>query len=352
MPAPDAARADIAAKEALLVQDDRNALGDAILRAYPNLDELYYLLQTKWGVPVSNFVYVEQPGHLVVTDVVKWAHAQGKALELLSVAWTEKYSQHEPLKLLADRFFADPAIQADKYAAQRSPLKSGDTQIGSPDDVEELMQDATTGLCRIVVKGAPTATGFLIGSRTVLTTYSAVSRAIDQAMTGKDIRVVFGSDGVDQEIAAGAAGANWRGPFSSYVHAGGGDGALLGPDNLDFAVIRLKTPIIGRDIFVLPEQVPIVVPGDEVSILNHPMGKNLVRAVGQLFDYQADGMRVRYLVHTEPGSAGAPVFNAKGHLIALHHAGMFEGGTKVGQGVPICWIRAAIDQAGLDLDKL
>ncbi len=63
--------------------------------------------------------------------------------------------------------------------------------------------------------------------------------------------------------------------------------------------------------------------------------------------------RVQYLTDTQPGSSGAPVFDAEGRLIALHH----RGGTPTqmtgkapltkNQGVRISKVHAGLKGLGL-----
>ena len=63
------------------------------------------------------------------------------------------------------------------------------------------------------------------------------------------------------------------------------------------------------------------VPNAPVYIIQHPGGdrKRIGFVRNQVTDF--DARVVHYLTDTQTGSSGAPVFDAAGKLVALHHAG-------------------------------
>lgn len=102
---------------------------------------------------------------------------------------------------------------------------------------------------------------------------------------------------------------------------------------LDYALLRLSlTPQYGPDkplsswgYLSLPHLPPMLVKGNRLNIIQHPLGGPKRFAIRSNFYVDtistAEGPhRVRYLTDTEPGSSGAPVFSDAWQVVALHHA--------------------------------
>jgi S1-C subfamily serine protease len=69
------------------------------------------------------------------------------------------------------------------------------------------------------------------------------------------------------------------------------------------------------------DEAPAPKVGDFAYILQHPGGQQKrLGFVRNMITEVEDGV-IRYLTDTEPGSSGAPVFDAGGRIIALHHRG-------------------------------
>jgi len=97
-------------------------------------------------------------------------------------------------------------------------------------------------------------------------------------------------------------------------------GTIRGEKPDDWAVLKVENmnpdwPVISLD------EAPTPKVGDPAYILQHPNAqqKRLGFVRNTISDVD-DGV-VKYLTDTEPGSSGSPVFDARGRLIALHHAG-------------------------------
>lgn len=364
-----------AATEAGLTDADFAAIKEAILTAYPERPELYGLLLDKWGVRVSNVIYTEQAGALVIAALVDWAKGQGRTLEMLSLAWTEKHRQHHPLQELAQRFFPAPEAEVRKYveddalvggahavaATRRGFAKSAlpgsalEARTSDPPPMIDFMLSAVLAEATCLVEvGNARATGFLIGRETVLTVYHAVADAIAQDWPGERITLRFGIGGEAGTTTLDAApGLAWRGPASPYSKADIDGKGAPAPNELDFAAIRLAQPVeASRAVLKLPRDVPIVAPGDALLIAQHPNGGPLKLATGTLVGYSVEGERLHYEADTAPGSAGAPVLGQNNQLIAIHHAARMIGERRIAQGVPIWPIREAILAAGCRLEDL
>jgi hypothetical protein len=98
--------------------------------------------------------------------------------------------------------------------------------------------------------------------------------------------------------------------------------SIVGDRARDWAVVRVK----GMDPN-WPEieltSTRTVSRGEPAFILQHPKGqrKRLGFVRNTISDVDLVGGVARYLTDTQPGSSGAPVFDANGHCIAIHHAG-------------------------------
>lgn len=83
---------------------------------------------------------------------------------------------------------------------------------------------------------------------------------------------------------------------------------------------RSSSPLATWGQLSFERALPIRV-GDHVAIIQHPDGGPKKIAMGgnqivNLYDY-----RVHYMTDTMPGSSGAPVFNDRWQVVAVHHAG-------------------------------
>jgi len=66
-------------------------LVDALLSAYPDKDFLYIRLADKWAVRVADdIVGTDGPGRLIVRRIVEYARSDGRLLDLLGLAWSDK----------------------------------------------------------------------------------------------------------------------------------------------------------------------------------------------------------------------------------------------------------------------
>jgi len=87
----------------------------------------------------------------------------------------------------------------------------------------------------------------------------------------------------------------------------------------DWAVIDLSTPRLNCPLVHLSDT--RVLAEDRVAIIQHPNGMAKQVAMHNNLVTFANETRVQYLTDTLPGSSGAPVFDVKWNVVALHHAG-------------------------------
>ena len=195
-------------------------------------------------------------------------------------------------------------------------------------------------------------TGFLVGRQTVLTNYHVVKGAVEHGAPGDQICCRFdfvraAGGGEIPGVPVRAAGGNgWlaaSSPFSQSDVTGDGE---PGPDELDFALIRLSAPVEeARLPLAIDGSPPIVAPMDIAIIVQHPDGDPLTLAMGKVLEFPASGLRYRYNATTRE-LVRAPVFSATStdrpppcRDTALS--------PRFNQAVPIWRVAAAVAQAGL-----
>ncbi len=195
--------------------------------------------------------------------------------------------------------------------------------------------------CRIEsVTGArlkPIGTGFLVGPDLVLTNHHVIEPMLTGGSTAQ-CRFDYLTDAAGIEVRRGVEAplaADWH--VISRPHdcadVSLDDTALPAPDNLDFALMRLATPVgdtarqgdLGPDNpargWIAIDPLLTAVQGDDLFILQHPLGAPLKLGIGRVTKDKGQGLRLQHDVTTEPGSSGSPVFNRHLSLVALHHVG-------------------------------
>jgi S1-C subfamily serine protease len=223
--------------------------------------------------------------------------------------------------LLADRQAASSAEPVDKQGPSFDDAVSIPEALLFFDDLTipvgnvtnliatlDMMVKTAPAVCLLRVEnplGSFFGTGFRINDELILTNHHVL---FPKNRVATRVHADFGFD----VSASGAALAVTSLP--------GEISTIKGESNDDWAIIRVPDlkpdwPILPLDDGATPKT------GDLAYILQHPGGqqKRLGFVRNMISDVRDDV--VRYLTDTEPGSSGAPVFDATGRLIALHHAG-------------------------------
>lgn len=144
-------------------------------------------------------------------------------------------------------------------------------------------------------------TGFLIGPSAVLTNHHNVMHQAYGPLTSVTAEFDYDQGTHDQPLVRRARTDN-----------------IAGDPADDWAVLTLETPA-GRPPLRLGTPFDIGT-GDLVVIIQHPLGAFKQFALEPLAIRYADASRVQYVADTQHGSSGAPVFNSRMHVIALHQA--------------------------------
>jgi hypothetical protein len=353
--------------EAQLGAAEVAVIRDAIVSAYPMQDFLYLRIASKWGIRVGDDIANTQfaPFKLIVGQITDYAKAQGRLLDLLGLAWSDKPGNPK-LKALADAWFPDQAGVLAKFGAL--PVPAAAPAAGSPLQKQVArrsrlinlqaflgeLERLSHALCRVGIPQV-SGTGFLIGRRTVLTNFHVVKAAIQGETTGDDIRCEFDFFVKDAPTVTvkGDAGRDWLGPWRTYSLADLTASGNPAPDELDFAVIHLAHEVEATRLpLKFPIAPPIVSQGDFVVIGQHPGGEEAQVAFGEVVAFPGESLRYRYDVTTEAGSSGSPVLNMDLGLVALHHAADPSQNPVYNQGIPIARIMDVLKAVPLDLAAL
>ncbi|MEV4513310.1 trypsin-like peptidase domain-containing protein [Dactylosporangium sp. NPDC049525] len=152
--------------------------------------------------------------------------------------------------------------------------------------------------------GGTLGTGLLVGPRSILTCWHVLHPG---GVTASSVVAEFGyeDDGHDGPVASTAVRCD--------------PGTITGDPTDDWAVIGTPEdvgwPIVTLDAGVVPR---LHAPA---YIIQHPNGvRKRLGFVRNHISYVDDRL-VQYLTDTQTGSSGAPVLDADGAVIALHHAG-------------------------------
>ncbi|MDX8148793.1 trypsin-like peptidase domain-containing protein [Lentzea sp. BCCO 10_0061] len=151
-------------------------------------------------------------------------------------------------------------------------------------------------------------TGFRIGPDLLLTNWHVLHRRNDGARaTVVTAEFGFEDDGVGGVCATTAVKCDVNG-----IESDQGD---------DWAVIRTTGTLADRWPVVPLSSAATPRCGEPAFVVQHPRGQRKRLGFVRNQVTYCDDRLVHYLTDTQVGSSGAPVFDASGRLIALHHAG-------------------------------
>ena len=310
-------------------------LRKALLAAFPELKDLKLLVKDQLDETLSTIVPTGGDTTNTVFELINWAVRYGRLGELIAGARAENPRNPELLEFLEsigltathgaalEKIVGDNAAFLD-VARWRVGLEQREHQVG-----------------RVERAGEALGTAFLVGPDLVLTNYHVIEDIDGSPAAGWGVRfnykVAPGGATVDSGTLVEFADV-WQVDSSPYSPLDlqtllERNDAEPGVDLLDYALIRLATPIAEESRranapeprgFIPLRTTPIAWSSIRaLAILQHPLGSPLKLALGlpPALTINAPGSRVRYTTPTEPGSSGSPVFDHDWNLVALHHSG-------------------------------
>lgn len=326
------------------------ALFDALVLEIPYPDDIVEINRKAGISPGQLPLGAEATGRIIWRRSLNYSASQMKLPDVVAEAeaWSPTVTQR-----VAELRSEKPPLPASSIAAPAADAYSGfsanakkERQIVAGDptmlDVRflELGVERAKAVCRIeaIFDGATsTGTGFRVGDRTILTNHHVVFDEEDANKPASAVQVSFNYQlGFDGQ------------PLVPVTFNTISDGLRGGDSVDDWALVEVDAEL-PADLPKLPIGAPSkpVAVGDRVAIIQHPKGlhkkialaHNLVRFVGD--------KHVQYWTDTDEGSSGAPVFNEKWEVVALHHASAEIGAADEygfrNQGIAIEYVKSLIE---------
>src|SRR5262249_34029684 len=123
---------------------------------------------------------------------------------------------------------------------------------------------------------------------------------------------------------------------------------FLTDTELDFTLVACdEEPLGDTPPITLLRNPATITRSERAAIIQHPAGRAKEVTLHNNEVTRVQDKVIHYRTDTEPGSSGAPVFNDRWQLVALHHAGWNEPeGRATNEGVRIAAIVARLEELG------
>jgi V8-like Glu-specific endopeptidase len=308
-------------------------------------DVLQIVTAAEIGAGLINW---EQPMHHVWYDILYLARSKDKLRPLLDKVRSHPSAGSAVTTRLDELLRSAPVVEAAPDPRGASFVwRGGDEALtGDRDtmlDVAFLELGATSArsVVRLLVQRGTTewcGTGFLVAPDLVLTNHHVLLDGSDAAKPDRVVawfdfeRAPAGGHRAVKEVATDRA-------------------SIVGEAASDWAAIRLAGPAPdGAAPLSIQPTLPVGV-DDRVYIVQHPAGGPKKIGMHHNEVRYVDSDLVQYLTDTLPGSSGAPVFNERWEVVALHHRSVDraspEGAWEVrNQGIRIERVRDGLVRKG------
>lgn len=301
-------------------------LREALQRAFLNRAKLKQLLREELNVRLDEVVGGSNLTE-TVAELVDWAEAEGRLVELVSAA-IRRNPGNLRLRLFVESFGIAPSpakptrvIPFGPDFEWRGPTEELELQgfrRPKPElwDVAFLSRgvDRAASVCRIEVEGhGAIGTGFLLSQDLLLTNYHVLEdgRLADDPSRW---RLCFGR-------MTSATGTETTG--QTFQLADNPIVRFSPTDQLDYVLLRVESAILEANAIRSVDYIQTSPKkGTGIHVLQHPDGEAMKVVFGTngiTGVYEHDGL-IQYISQTSTGSSGSPCFNDDWQLIALHHA--------------------------------
>ncbi|GAB3847470.1 trypsin-like peptidase domain-containing protein [Dactylosporangium cerinum] len=284
-------------------------LSEALLAAYPNRTDLDQLVFFSLDRRLSDYVGDAVGQRQAVFALITAARAEGWLAALVDAVFLDRGGNPLVREWVAANGSLSVAASGQDYATDDVRLERtirGHVPDLDPAVLRRRLEDAEGRVCRIETDTPagprPLGTGVLVGPGLCLTAQHVIA-----GVQGVDVRLRF-----DYRSATA----------TGHVFALEQDWFATGDPQLDFAVLRVDGKLGGEPRgWVESVRVDAPEPYEDLFLLHHPEGGPLRMSIGPLLDVDVDGTRLRHAVNTAPGSSGAPCFDTRLALVAMHQGG-------------------------------
>lgn len=311
---------------------DLDRLATALEMSFDSI-ELDRLLSTRFGKPYRSFAGENLSDAARTWKLADYFQRRSWTEQLVAAA-REARGEVADFVVLADKVgLTAPVDRRALQALIRAPTAArGNRAYRDPEEYRLMLAACEDAVCRVHVDGVAKGTGTLIADTLVLTNQHVIAAVLgpglelskpivchfDGRRASKDYETPTTIVGVSAVLAASS-------PAPEDLVANGGE---PDPARLDYALLRIErgladVPIVAggkpRGALQLPRAPIIPEENEGIVVIQHPAGDRMKLDTGAIT--KRFPARLHHSVSTEHGSSGAPLIDASGTFVGLHHAG-------------------------------